>query len=382
MKIRGVQALHCDCGWGPWTFVKVETDEGVTGWGECSDLRNPHGVAGAVRDFAPVLLGQDPRAVERLNYDMCLLARLSPGGAVQTAIAGIDAALWDIKGQALGVPIYELLGGPFRQTQRLYWSHCGTYRARHAKLLGTPPIRTLDDIRELGQEVLARGYTALKTNMVIPGDPPVVVASTDGNVSSEIVRSVERLISTFRQSVGDRADIALDLTTNFKTEGNIRIARALEPYNLMWLEIDTNDPGALLKVKESARQIICSGENLHSPRSYKPFFDLHCLEVAMIDVPWNGFSQGKKVADLADLYEIQVAPHNYYSHLSTFMSGQLCAAVPNVRIMEIDVDQAPWKDDLVTVRPTIVDGYLKISSAPGVGTAINEAEVARHPWPK
>ena len=106
------------------------------------------------------------------------------------------------------------------------------------------------------------------------------------------------------------------------------------------------------------------------------------MDVAMVDVPWNGFSQAKKVADLAEAFQINIAPHNYYSHLSTLMSAHLCAVAPNVRIMEIDIDDVPWKDDLVTEPVEIVDGYLQMPTGPGWGADLNEKELARHPWLK
>ncbi|PYM35269.1 MAG: mandelate racemase/muconate lactonizing protein, partial [Candidatus Rokuibacteriota bacterium] len=146
MKIARVEALHCDGGWRPWTFVRLETDGGLVGWGECSDNRSPHGIAGCVRDLADLLVGQDPRPVERLYWDMLRRVRQNSGGVSHKAIAGIELALWDIKAKALGVPVYELFGGPLRDRVRLYWSHCGTTRARMGTVLGTPPLRTYDDI--------------------------------------------------------------------------------------------------------------------------------------------------------------------------------------------------------------------------------------------
>ncbi|MEM2890804.1 MAG: enolase C-terminal domain-like protein [Candidatus Hadarchaeum sp.] len=156
----------------------------------------------------------------------------------------------------------------------------------------------------------------------------------------------------------------------------------MEPFNLLWLEVDTYDPDALLQVKQSTTTRICSGENLYTLRGYRPFFDKHAMDIAMIDVPWNGFTQSKKIADLAETYEINIAPHNYYSHLSTLMSAHLCACVPNVRIMETDVDDVPWKDEIITDPPVIQNGYLKIPKKPGWGADLNEKEIARHPWPK
>jgi L-alanine-DL-glutamate epimerase-like enolase superfamily enzyme len=164
------------------------------------------------------------------------------------------------------------------------------------------------------------------------------------------------------------------------TEACLRIAKALEPFNLLWLEIDMYDPDALLQIKQSTTTRICSGENLYTLRGYRPYFEKHALDVAMIDVPWNGFTQSKKVADLAESYELNVAPHNYYSHLSTLMSAHLCATIPNVRIMEIDIDDVPWKDDIVTEPLDIKDGYLRMPARPGWGADLNEREIAKHPW--
>src|SRR2546422_5145441 len=114
MKIARVEALHCDAGWRPWTFVRIETDDGLVGWGECSDNRSPHGLAGCVRDLADLLVGQDPRPVERIYWDMLRRVRQNSGGVSHKAMAGIELALWDIKAKGLRVPVYELFGGPPR----------------------------------------------------------------------------------------------------------------------------------------------------------------------------------------------------------------------------------------------------------------------------
>ena len=157
MKIGRVQTFHCDGGWRPWTFVRIETDDGLVGWGECSDNRNPLGIAGCVRDFEHLLTGQDARPIELRYWDLLRHSRQNLGGVSHKAIAGIELALWDIKAKALGVPLYELFGGPLRDRMRLYWSHCGTTRVRRGDLLGTPPLRSLDDIAALGREVVKRG---------------------------------------------------------------------------------------------------------------------------------------------------------------------------------------------------------------------------------
>jgi L-alanine-DL-glutamate epimerase-like enolase superfamily enzyme len=390
MKISHVETMICDAGWRPWTFVKIQTDDGLTGYGECSDNRTPRAVAGCVEDLKSVLLGHDPRPIEKLYWDMYRVTRQSPGGIAAKAIAGIDCALWDIKAKALGVPVYELFGGPIRQQVRVYWSHCGTTRARYGQVLGTPPLRTMEDIANLGREVVSRGFTALKTNIVIPGEPAQVFmpgfgwggGPTDQIATPAVIRAIERLIGTFREAVGPDIDLCLDLNFNFKTEGCLRIAKAVEPFDLLWLEIDMYEPDALLQIKQSTTTRICSGENLYTLRGYRPYFDKHAMDVAMIDVPWNGFTQSKKVADLAESYEINIAPHNYYSHLSTLMSAHLCAVAPNVRVMEIDIDDVPWKDAIVTAPLDLKDGYLRMPTQPGWGADLNEPEIAKHPWTK
>ena len=388
MKITGIETFVVDAGWRPWTFVKVSTDQGVTGYGECSDSRNPQGIVGTIEDLKPLLVGKDPRAYEMRFWDMLRGARQSPGGIAAKAIAGIDCALIDIKAKALGISVVELFGGPTRDTVRLYWSHCGTTRAQHADILGTPPINTLDDIAELGREVVQRGFTALKCNIVMPGEEPPVwwggfgsgPGTTDQTVTRPLLHHIERLIGTFREAVGPDVDISLDLNFNFKTEAAMRIAKVLEQFDLLWLEVDMYDPEAILQLKQSTTTRLCTGENLYYMREYLPYFQLHAADVFMIDVPWNGFTQSKKVGDLAEVYQLNVAPHNYYSHLGSFMSASLCGVLPNVRIMEIDIDDVPWKDELTTSVPEIVDGYMTIPTGPGWGTDLNEDVAREHPW--
>jgi galactonate dehydratase len=121
---------------------------------------------------------------------------------------------------------------------------------------------------------------------------------------------------------------------------------------------------------------------LYYARGFLPYLQMHAADVFMIDVIWNGFSPSKKVGDLAELYQLNLAPHNYYSHLATFISASLCAVLPNIRIMEIDVDDVSWKDDLVTHAPQVVDGFMAIPTRPGWGTELNEQAAREHPWRK
>jgi galactonate dehydratase len=388
MRIGRVETFHCDAGWRPWTFVKVETDDGLVGWGECSDSRNPYGIAGSVRDLTDLLIGEDPRAVERLYWDMLRTFRQNLGGTSHKAIAGIELALWDIKAKALGVPVYELFGGPMRDSVRLYWSHCGTTRARHAEQLGLPPLRGYDDVVALGREVVERGFTALKTNIVIPGNPARTYFpgfgrgpnSTDGVLTQETLEQIQELIAAFSEGAGPSVQIALDLNYNFRPAGVVDIGRRLERFNMQWIEYDTWDPAALLQIKGSISQRLASCESLVSTRQYRPFLEQRVVDTAIVDVPWNGFSQAHHIGQMADAYELTVAPHNYYSHLADLHAVHLCAVLPNVQIMEIDIDDVPWKQQLVTHPPTIKDGHIMLPTAPGWGTDIDEDVLRAHPF--
>ena len=389
MKITNIETFIVDAGWRPWTFVKVETDEGITGYGECSDGRNPNGVVGTIKDFTTLMIGRDPRAYEMRFWDMIRGSRQSPGGIAAKAIAGIECALVDIKAKALGISVVELFGGPTRDDVRVYWSHCGSSRARNYELIGVPPLKSMDDIAALGREVVERGFTALKTNVIFPGDTASVhfggfgggPGTTDGNVTPQVLRHIETLIGTFREAVGPDVGINLDLNFNFKPEACMRIAKVLEQFDMLWLEIDMYDHEAIRQIKDSTTTKICTGENLYYMREYLPYFECRAADVFMIDVPWNGFAPSKKIGDLANVFQLNVAPHNYYSHLATYMSASLCAVLPNVRIMEIDIDDVPWKDDLTTHVPDITDGYMKVPTRPGWGTELNEEVAKAHPWP-
>ncbi|MEA3493452.1 MAG: mandelate racemase/muconate lactonizing enzyme family protein [Candidatus Margulisiibacteriota bacterium] len=391
MKIKDVELLQCDAGWRPWLFIKITTDEGIVGYSECTDSHgSPLGIKGVIENLKKHLIGKDPRPVEKIYWDLYSITRQSPGSIIQKAIGGIENALLDIKAKALGVPVYELFGGPIRDKVQVYWSHCGTTRARAWQMVGKDPLKTLGDIEKLGNEVKTRGFTALKTNIIFTGENPTVympgfkggLGSPELNVNNKIIDTINSQISAFRRGTGDDVGIILDLNFNFKTEGYIKIAQALEKYNLFWVEIDSYDPNALLKIKQSARTSICSGENLYTTRDYRPYLEKHAMDVCSIDIIWNGFIQSKKISDMAELYEINVTPHNYYSHLSTFISAQFCAAIPNLKILEVDIDDVPWKDEIVTEVPEIRDGYMTVPQRPGWGLELNEEVIRAHPWEK
>jgi L-alanine-DL-glutamate epimerase-like enolase superfamily enzyme len=388
MKIARIDDLHCDAGWRTFSFLKITTDDGIVGWSEYNENYGSHGLTAVIRALGERLIGQDPGPIERISAQLYAVTRQAPGGVNQQAIAAIENALLDVKGKALGVPVYALFGGPVRDRLPLYWSHCGTYRITRAAAMGVEPLRSYAQIEALGAEVKRRGFKAFKTNILrldaqgpdlympgftaSPGWPEL-------NLDPRTLATIHEEMKAFRAGAGPDTGILLDLNFNFKTEGYIRIARALEPYNLFWLEIDSFDAHALADIRRAAPMPIASCESLFGRRQFKPYFEQHAMDVAIIDVPWNGLLESLKIAAMAEAYEMNVAPHNFYGHLCTLMSAHFCAAVPNFRVMEIDIDDVPWKDELVTVPPTIEDGALVVPTRPGWGADIDEAVVRKYP---
>lgn len=391
MTITKVEVFHADAGWRPWTFVKVSTDKSLIGWSECTDSHgSPRGIEGVVKDLTPLLLGQDPREIGKLLWQMHARTRQSHGSVIQKAIGGIENALWDIKAKAFDVPVYELFGGKVRDKLPLYWSHCGTSRVRAWQTLKKPRINSLEDVREFGKDIQGSGFSAIKTNPVALGEEsyvymPGFFKSAGGpelNADRQILEDIDIWIGSLGKAVGEKIRIILDLNFNFKTEGCIKIGRMLEKFNLLWLEIDSYVPRALKQIKESMRTPICSGENLYGARQFQPYFENHSMDIASIDIIWNGFSESKRIADMAELHEMNIAPHNYNGHLSTFISAQFCALVPNLRFFEYDVDDVPWREELFTELPKIENGEMLVPVKPGWGTEVNEKILREHPWPK
>jgi galactonate dehydratase len=242
-------------------------------------------------------------------------------------------------------------------------------------------------VERAGAEVAARGFKGLKTNiMLFDGPTPRIhMPGFNGpgwpelNIDRPLVDAITTELDAFRRGAGPGVALHLDLNFNFKTEGYIRLAQALEPFDLFWLEIDSYDPAALATIRRSARTRIASCESLYGRRQFRPYLEQQAVDVAIIDVAWNGILESAKIAAMCDAYEVNVAPHNFNGHLSSLMSAHLCAAIPNFRVMEIDIEDVPWKDTVVTKPPVIEAGELLIPTGVGWGTEVNEEVVRAHP---
>ena len=385
MKISTVESLHCDAGWRNFSFLKITTDDGIVGYSEYNQSYGSKGVSTVIDQLSQIIIGLNPLDHDVIFATLYATTRQAPGGINAQAIAAIENALLDVKGKALGVPVYQLLGGAMRDRLRLYWSHCGTYRMHEstASYLGKEPMKSLDDVRALGEEVRDRGFTGLKCNMYVFGERTYTHgwrrSFPERNAEKPLIRSVYNQIEAFNEGTGGDVDILIDLNFNFNPEGYIRMIRKLTPLELFWCELDIYNPEALAYIRKRTDTPIASCESIYGIRDFRQYFQMQSMDVAIVDVPWNGIWQSYKIAALADAHEVNVAPHNFYGHLSTMMSAHFCAAVPNFRIMEIDIDDVPWKDDLVTHPPEIVDGHLIVPDGPGWGCDIDEDAVRAHP---
>lgn len=388
MKVKTIETLSCDAGWRNYHYVKLTTDSGIVGWSEFDEGFGAPGVSAVIARLAPRVVGQDVNAHERIHAELYCATRPAAGGIVALAMGAIENALLDAKAKGLGVPVYELLGGKVRDRIRVYWSHCATWRI-NLPTVYKPAITDLDGVKALGREVRDKGFTALKTNIFkydangknargwIPGFG--IPFAPELNVERDVLRNLVTHLEAMRDGAGPDVDILLDLNFNAKTEGYLKILRAIAHLDIFWVEIDSFVPEALAYIRNHSPHPISSCETLLGLREFMPYFREQAMDVAIVDTPWNGVWQSMKIAAAAEAHEVNVAPHNFYGHLCTMMNAHFSAAVPNLRIMETDIDRVAWDHELVSHVPEIVDSHLVLPDRPGWGTEPNEAAIRAHP---
>ena len=386
MKVLNVETLACDAGWRNYHFVKLTTEAGIVGWSEFDEGFGSPGVGTVIERLAPIVIGQRASEHERIFAELYCATRPGSGGVVAQAIGAIENALLDAKAKALGVPCYALLGGKIRDRIRVYWSHCATWRINHPALYA-PPISNLDGVKAIGAEVREKGFAALKTNIFIyengaprgwrPGFG--VPFAPELNVDKKVLRNLRAHLEAIRDGAGPDVDLLLDLNFNAKTEGYLKILREIADFDMFWVEIDSYSADALGYIRRQSPHPISSCETLIGLREFLPYFREQSMDVAIIDAVWNGVWQAMKIAGAADAFEVNTAPHNFYGHLATMMNAHFAAAVPNLRIMEIDIDRLPWDDEVFTVAPQFESGHLVVPDTPGWGTEPNEGAIRAHP---
>lgn len=389
MKITRITSLHADFGWRVLSFLKVETDTGIVGWSEYYEGAGNRGLTGTIAALGEQIMGDDPTRTLALANRLAAMTLQAPGGLVQQAIGALTNACLDIAAKAMNCPVADLFAGRVRDTVPLYWSHGVSYRVRYAKHLGLPAPQNYDDLAKLAEEARTAGYGAFKTNIVLPepGGGFRGFSPTRGRVDAfpaltlapEVEAAALTQMQALRDGGGDSLHLMLDINFFFRPEAAIRLARALESFQLAWLEVDSHDVSALADIRRRAPMSIASLEHIYGASGYRPFFEARATDVAIVDPIWNGFLESRKIAVVADAFEMNIAPHNYYGYLSDFISLHLAASTPNLHVMETDPEGVPWRPEFYTHAPEVEAGQMHLPNRAGWGTDIDEAAVARHP---
>jgi galactonate dehydratase len=363
VRVTGVEVFFCHAVRTNWTFVKVSTDEGLYGWGEGTLEGKERAVEAGVRELERYLLGKDPFQIERHNHFMYETPFWRGGPVLGSAISALDQALWDIKGKALGVPVYELLGGAARDRIRYYAN--GWFRG----------AGSVDDYARLAKEAVGRGATALKWD-------PFAGAGLFAE-SSELHAAVE-CVAAVREAVGPRVDLLIEVHGRLSPANAVRVAKKLEPFDPFFYEepVPPEHGAELALVARSTSIPIASGERLFSTHDFRPFFEQQAMAYCQPDpCHARGITEMKKIAALAEAYHVGFAPHNPNGPVATRVCQHLAAACPNFTIQEwLPVDQATWRDDLMGGRFELEDGYMLLPTGPGLGIDLNMEVMREHPY--
>jgi len=364
-----------------WVLVKVLTDQDeVTGIGEAFtgpgvkelfSAESEHGLGKdrGIWSLKHLLVGEDPANVERLARKMytALSGIVGTAGSIVQVISGVETALWDIAGKALDAPVYKLLGGRYRDKIRIY-ADC------HAGESENP-----ESWARRAMEVKDKGFTAMKFDVDKPSHRRV---GYNRCLTNPEIKTMVAQVEAVRQAIGDEIDLAIDCHWKYNTKDATRLANALEPYNLLWLEdpVPPENVDAMKKVTASTNTPICTGENLYTKHGFRRLIENQAVDIVSPDVSKvGGLSESKKIADMADLYYMAVAPHNIASPIGTVAACHVCASIPNFLALEYHAIDIPWWDRLIKQeRPLISRGYIKVPEKPGIGIELVEEEMVKH----
>jgi galactonate dehydratase len=362
--------------------VQVLTDEGISGVGDAAVAygAGATAAAGMIKDLAEkFLLGQDPFRIEALWSEMYDHSFWAKGGGpiVFAGISAIEQALWDIKGKKLGVPVYEMLGGKFRDQARVYangWSFRCT---------------TPDQFAREAERVVKDGYTALKFYPLAAPDP----GTPDGLLRHVSLRAIDRdaenlaveRVKAVRDAVGPEVDILLDMSAELTTDAIIRIGRRMEAYDIFFFEepVDPFDLEALKKVSEQVNLPIAVGERLYTRYGFRRIMECHAADILQPDIGnTGGIMETKKIAAMAEVYNMRIQPHTCASPVATAAALQLDACIPNFVIQELYPYRIPEHFEIVDHAPEwqVRNSYLPIPDRPGLGVELVDENVGPFLW--
>lgn len=359
MKITDIQTLVVGNPWKNWVFVKVLTDEGLTGLGEATGGLSTKPGEAEVHELARFLIGEDPLHPE------AIWQKMYKGTFLNTSVAmnAIEIACWDILGKSLGAPIWQLLGGKQHPRLRVYAN--GWYQGPRDPAF----------FAEAATQVKERGYTALKFDPF--GSAYRFFDAAEEQRSLAIVRAV-------REAVGDGVDLLIEGHDRFSVSTAIRIGKQLEEFRPMWFEtpVMSTDIAATVEVARAINVPVATGERFHRLSEFVELLSHRVVDIVQPEtLAIGGISGARKAAAIAEGAEAFVASHQAQSPLNTAINAHIHASIPNFLIQEcFDDFLVPWARELFSGVPRVVDGYLEVPDRPGIGVELDEEAAAAHPY--
>ncbi len=358
-----------------WTLFKIETDAGVHGWGEATNWPGSPLVEAACQHVGNFILGQDARRIDylwtKIYRDMHWLGQAGP---LLSAISAVDLALWDIKGKSLGAPVHQLLGGPYRQKIQLYANYWFTGG-------GHSP----DDYARQAKATVAKGFTALKFDPFAHVNYGYGEDLSDNNALTEKQKKLAvDVVAAVAAAVGPDVAIAIETHAFLNGPTAVEMAHRLAHlnFNCMWYEEPAlpEFPDAIADIRRQIPLPVCVGERIHSRFMLRAVLEKQAADIVMPDITrCGGITEMRKMANLAEAYNVPFAPHNPNGPLSTIASAHTMATIPNFFRQEFMVNDVPWRDTCLSHPLPIEQGYFVLPDRPGLGFDVNEAELLRHP---
>jgi L-alanine-DL-glutamate epimerase-like enolase superfamily enzyme len=379
MKITDVKALTIE-GNFDWILVRVDTDEKLSGFGECCGSTHSAEVKQFVLSLRREIIGENPMNIARLTRKMGLG---STSGYYVNAISGIEMALWDLVGKALDVPVHTLLGGSYRDEVMIYADcHAGEPITSRESYGGDYELYTPEAYAQNAKKIERMGYALLKFDLFsgFPGPGNRKIASP---LSGADIRYCAKIVECVRSALKDETGLAIDLEGGYLLGDAIRLVKAFEPYNLEWVEdvVPGTNVEALAEVtRRVSVPVLSSYCQLRNMRQLaRQVIVEQAARIIAIDFGnIGGLQEGRKITDLAEVYFIPAAIHNIASPIGTVAAAQACATIPNFVALEHHAVGISWWDSLVTEGPVIERGHYKTSLEPGLGIKLCEREVTRH----
>jgi len=369
MKVTNIRTLVVNAEMRNWVFCKVETDQaGLFGWGEGSLEWKTRAVVGVIEDLAPMVIGEDPRRIEHIYQKLYRQSFWRLGVIGMSGISAIEQALWDIKGKLLGVPVYELLGGQVREKVRMY-THLGGGDMR--SVYETFEVGPLID---LAQKVIGDGYTAVKVVFVPYSEPLEGIGK---------VKRFAALMGKLREAIGDTVDVMIDFHGRAYPAMAIQYILAVEEFSPYFCEepVPPENVEALLEVRKSVRVPIATGERLVGRHQFRPVFEQRACHVIQPDLcHCGGIMEAKKIASMAETYQMGVAPHNPLGPVANAVALHFALSTPNFLIQEDMLRDVPWRWDVVRSSLKTENGYWLPTQAPGLGIEVDEEQARKHPF--